>query len=599
MIHYELYPQQNETRTCWKLDGLWRFAFDDHQVGKKEGWMNGLPNSISMPVPGSFQDVFTDRASHDYCGDFWYETEFIIPKELSDSQINIRFGSVTHRGIIYINGQLCGFHEGGYLPFAIDISEFVRKGEKNLLSICANNELSEETLPCGNIKELKDGRKIATPYFDFFNYAGIHRSVYIVVHSQKSIVDFNTDYQLQGKDAKVEYEIFTSCDDGEIEVSLWDVQGKQCAIQKGRKNSLEVKNVHLWKVRDAYLYTMKILLRNGEQIIDEYSTKIGIRTVKVQGTKILINNEPIYLKGFGKHEDFALLGRGFNYSVAKRDFECMKWTNANCFRTSHYPYAEEWYAMADEEGFLIIDEVPAVGMMRSTKNFAKAGQGGFTRFFQTDTVATLLKNHCAQLKEMIQRDKNHPSVFAYSLFNEPETTSPEAREYFQNIFSCARGCDPQSRPLTGALEKNSSPEKCMVYDLCDFICLNRYYGWYIHGGGEIDDAIEQFHEEMNQWKSKHLDVPFLFTEFGTDTLAGQHNLPGIMWSEEYQKEYYQKNFEAFDDYDFIQGELTWNFADFATSEGIMRVNGNKKGVFTRDRQPKSSAYLLKERWSKR
>lgn len=98
---------------------------------------------------------------------------------------------------------------------------------------------------------------------------------------------------------------------------------------------------------------------------------------------ILINGKSVYLKGFGKHEDFDILGRGFNWAVAKRDFECMKWTDTNCFRTSHYPYAEEWYQMADEEGFLIIDEVPAVGMMRSTHNFAAAGTGQYTYFFET------------------------------------------------------------------------------------------------------------------------------------------------------------------------------------------------------------------------
>ncbi len=86
------------------------------------------------------------------------------------------------------------------------------------------------------------------------------------------------------------------------------------------------------------------------------------------------------------------------------------------------------------------------------------------------------------------------------------------------------------------------------------------------------------------------------TEFGTDTLDSLHKLPSIMWSQEYQDEYYERNFSVFDSYDFITGELTWNFADFQTTEGIMRVNGNKKGVFTRNRQPKSSAFVLKKRW---
>ena len=137
----------------------------------------------------------------------------------------------------------------------------------------------------------------------------------------------------------------------------------------------------------------------------------------------------------------------------------MKWTEANCFRTSHYPYAEEWYQFADEEGFLIIDEIAAVGMMRSTHNFVAAGSGKYTSFFEAPTVPQLLENHKHQVEEMITRDKNHPSVFAFSLFNEPETISKEAGEYFSSVFETARKLDPQHRPMTGAFEKNSKPER--------------------------------------------------------------------------------------------------------------------------------------------
>ena len=352
-------------------------------------------------------------------------------------------------------------------------------------------------------------------------------------------------------------------------------------------------------MRHAYLYTLEMELRREETLVDCYADRIGIRTVAVEGTRILINGEPVYLKGFGKHEDFAVLGRGFNGAVAKRDFECMKWMGANCFRTSHYPYAEEWYRMADEEGFLIIDEGPAVGMMRSFFNFAVAGTGGANKgFFASETVPELLKHHIAQVEDMIRRDKNHPSVFAFSLFNEPETTSPEARDYFTAVFAAARAADPQHRPLTGAMEKSSSPEKDLCNPLCDFICLNRYYGWYIAGGAELPLAMKLFAEEMDQWTAKKLNKPFVFTEFGGDTLGSIHSLPSVMWSQEYQREMMEETFAMFDRYDFVQGELAWNFADFQANQGIMRVMGNKKGIFTRDRQPKDVAFLMKERWEK-
>ena len=101
---------------------------------------------------------------------------------------------------------------------------------------------------------------------------------------------------------------------------------------------------------------------------------------------------------------------------------------------------------------------------------------------------------------------------------------------------------------------------------------------------------------MDAWKALNLDKPFIFTEYGTDTLGTEHKLPSVMWSQEYQEEYLNMTNEVFDSYDFIKGEQIWNFADFQTTEGILRVNGNKKGVFTRDRQPKDAAYLLRRRW---
>lgn len=591
-----LYPCSNEKRLRISLDGVWNFKFDPDEKGGEEQWKNGLSDTIQMPVPAGFADLFTDAESRDYCGDFWYETEFFLPDEAEEKEYFLRFGSLTHRAVVYCNGIEVGTHEGGFLPVVVPVTEAAKKGVPNRLVIKLNNELNEESLPCGTVHQLKDGRKLVKPYFDFFNYAGIQRSVYLVSVPKAAIEDYSVVYELEGADALVHYQVKTNCD-YLVKVELRDKEGNPVAQADGIQGTLRVENAHLWKVRKAYLYTLTILISDEGKLLDKYTEKIGIRTVRIEGTKILLNEEPVYLKGYGKHEDFEVIGRGFNWGVAKRDFECMKWTNANCFRTSHYPYADEWYQMADEEGFLIIDEVPAVGMMRSMSNFAAAGSGSkYTYFFEAPTVPALKAVHLQAVEEMIARDKNHPSVIAWSLFNEPETISSYAREYFKAIFDRARELDPQSRPLTGALEKTSSPEKCQCCDLCDFVCLNRYYGWYISGGPEIVDAREAFFDEMDRWEKRGLNVPFVFTEFGADTLGTEHKLPSVMWSQEYQNEYMELSFEVFDRYDFIQGELVWNFADFQASQGIMRVNGNKKGVFTRNRQPKDVAYHLKERW---
>ncbi|SFG38158.1 glycoside hydrolase family 2 TIM barrel-domain containing protein [Oribacterium sp. WCC10] len=639
MMESLLYPCMTVTRMKLSLDGMWKFSFDREKTGEENHWEKGLSEYEMMPVPGSFADLYTDKKKKNYCGDFWYETDFVVPgiseSKRCEKRILLRFGSVTHRVVVYVNGQRIGEHEGGFLPFVFDVTDCVYPGI-NRLSVKANNELNEECLPCGTVRKNKDGSLTAKPYFDFFNYSGIQRSVELLLVPNTSVEDYSYVTELVDGTAKIDLKVKLRngevSGDVNVSVKLIDENGKvvleerlynydkESLSGKTMENktcdfvsseagcvseieclrytkSLSVESPFLWNVRDAHLYDIIIRVTDKTgKLLDEYTDRIGLRTVEVKGKEILVNGKPVYLKGYGKHEDFNILGRTFNYSVARRDFECMKWNGANCFRTSHYPYADEWYRMADEEGFLIIDEVPAVGMMRSTHNFVDAGTGKYTYFFETPTVSKLKNNHIQQVREMITRDKNHPSVIAFSLFNEPETTSDYAYDYFSDIFEEARKLDPEKRPLTGALEKNSSPEKCKCHPLLDFISLNRYYGWYISGGEDFEEAEGKFRDELDRWKALGVNKPFIMTEFGTDTLAGNHSLPGTMWSEEYQNDYYEMNFRVIDDYDFIQGELVWNFADFATSEGIFRVGGNKKGIFTRDRQPKSAAFVLKSRW---
>ena len=595
--HSMLYPKTTLTRRRISMDGMWKFCLDEKAVGEKEGWMDGIPGEEMIPVPASFQDFYTEKDIREYTGDFWYETDFFVPGEWEGREILLRFGAATHRASVYVNGILITEHEGGFLPFSAKVTTVVRYDSYNKVVVKVNNELNCTNLPCGETITLPNGKKMSKPYFDFFNYAGLQRSVYLLALPGESIVDFDLDYAIHGKNAEVSYQIRTNGEHA-VQLALFDAKGHCVAQKDGKEGVLYVENARLWQVRNAYLYRLRIRIMDGEELIDEYEQEIGIRTVKVEGTDILINGEPVYLKGFGKHEDSDIVGRGFSIGIMKRDFELMKWIGANSFRTSHYPYSEEIYQMADREGFLIIDEVPAVGMFQSLMNFMEASTGKQTAFFEKETTPVLLKAHLRAIEEMIARDKNHPSVVAWSLLNEPETTNEAAVPYFKEVFDLANKLDMQKRPRTFALIMNSLPDTCKCYQFSDIIALNRYYGWYMKGGYEISVAEELFRKEMNAWKEKKLNKPFIFTEYGADTLASEHKLPSVMWSQEYQDEYLKMTHEVFDSYDFIKGEQIWNFADFQTTEGIMRVNGNKKGVFTRQRQPKDIAYKLKERWEK-
>lgn len=189
-----LYPRATTTRRLIGLDGMWRFSFDPESKGVEAGWALELPSSLSMPVPASFCDLFTDKASREYCGDFWYETSFFVPAEWSGWDIVLRFGSVTHRARVFVNGVEVAQHEGGFLPFDATVTNIVRYNQFNKLSVLANNELSETMLPAGTTRTLADGRKIAAPYFDFYNYAGIHRPVWLMALPKERVLDYSTRY---------------------------------------------------------------------------------------------------------------------------------------------------------------------------------------------------------------------------------------------------------------------------------------------------------------------------------------------------------------------------------------------------------------------
>ena len=488
-----LYPRATTTRRLIGLDGMWRFSFDPESKGVEAGWALDLPSSLSMPVPASFCDLFTDKASREYCGDFWYETSFFVPAEWSGWDIVLRFGSVTHRARVFVNGVEVAQHEGGFLPFDATVTNIVRYNQFNKLSVLANNELSETMLPAGTTRTLADGRKIAAPYFDFYNYAGIHRPVWLMALPKERVLDYSTRYRLTETGAEIDYTVSTN-GPHPVTVELYDGTTR-VAESSGTTGTLVVKNAKLWNIHAAYLYDLVIRIHEGSAVVDEYLDRIGIRTFEIRHGRFLLNGSPVYLRGFGRHEDADIRGRGLDLPTVKRDFELMKWIGANCFRTSHYPYAEEIYQMADEEGFLIIDEVPAVGFMQSTANFLAANQGNGRQqgFFEKETTPALLKNHKAALTDMIDRDKNHPSVIAWSLLNEPQCTSAGTEEYFKPLFELARRLGAQVYTHTDWRGYGIQRQRAQDYATGDWVLMI--------------DTDERVTPELRQAILKVLDAP--------------------------------------------------------------------------------------------
>ncbi len=588
-----LKPQATATRELVNLDGLWQFKVDFKDEGFGQGWASkSLDTDLQAPVPASYNDVFTDVKIREHVGWVWYQRQVRVPRGWAGERILVRADSATHEGVIFVNGREVARHLGGYMPFSADVTDFVSAGEEFNLTIAVSNVLTNETIPPGRVVTKSDGTKQQTYLHDFYNYGGLARSIWIYSLPKVSVDDVTVVTDFEGSTGKVSYSVATSAD-ADVRVTLFDEDGKQVAHAEGASAQLSIPNVKLWQPGNAYLYSLKVEALVDGKLVDEYTINVGVRTVKVDGNKFLVNDEPFYFTGFGMHEDHVVKGKGHDNSFMVNDFELLKWVGANSFRTSHYPYAEEVMDYADRHGILIIDETAAVGLNQS---FTSMFGGPKLPTFGPETANEKTQANLLQaVRELIQRDKNHPSVVLWSITNESETGIPEAVDFFKPAIDLAHELD-STRPVTYINVMTEPFGKCLVAPLVDVICLNRYWGWY-EDHSDLPNAAIHLEEELKGWTEKY-SVPFIITEYGADTIAGGHSIHNLPWSEEYQTAYLEMSHGVFDKFPAVVGEHVWNFADFQTKPGIFRVLGNKKGAFTRDRQPKAAAHTLRARWTK-
>lgn len=585
-----LYPIESVSRKLLSLDGMWRFKLDgimlsEEQAGKR------LNDYRMMPVPASYNDILSDGDVRDHQGWVWYERDLVIQEDLLDERVLIRFGSATHKARLYINGEFLCEHVGGFSPFEFEINEKVKVG-KNLLQIAVDNQLDFTTIPLGH--QTGEGENKRTQgLFDFFNYAGIHRPVKLYTTPKEYIKDaVNTDFQ--DTTGIIEYSV-DACGSGNLKINIYDENEVLVVEGEGLNGKIEIPNVKLWQPLNAYLYNMEITYTSDDNVTDVYELPVGVRTVEVKDGKFLINNKPFYFKGFGKHEDSHIHGRGFDEALNAKDIGLLKWIGANSFRTSHYPYSEEMMRLSAKEGIVIIDEVAAVGMMVGMIAFGGGLTGGASKPMKTWEVVDPAKNHDLAITELIARDKNNPAVVMWCVANEPDSHEEGAIEYFTPRIQLIRDLDPQKRPVTLVTHLMPATND-KVYPLVDVMCFNRYYGWYIDGGN-LKAAEQKLRAELDFWANTASDKPIVFTEYGADTVAGLHDVHEIMFTEEYQVKFYEMYHKVFDEYPQVVGEQAWNFADFEVWQGIMRVQGNKKGIFTRERQPKMMATEYRKRWT--
>lgn len=587
-----LYPQRNQTRDVLDTSGLWQFQLDPDEIGQSQGWFNTLPDPRPIAVPCSWNDLYND--ARDYLGLAWYRTEVWIPSAWQSQRVYLRVGSANYAAKVWVNGEVVAEHFGGHLPFMADVTRQLVWDRPNVIAIAVENKQLSERVPPGpgegpgGVAGLMGGFPATT--YDFFPYAGLHRPVLLYsVPATAHIDDVTVVTTIDGTDGIVAVKVITGGDyAGRGKLRLNDAETDLQFRAGTAEARLRVPQARLWSPADPHLYPLLVTLNDQQRVTDAYTLEIGIRTVEVRGSEILLNGQPTKLTGFGMHEDFPIHGRGQDLPVWIRNFELLRWIGANSFRTSHYPYAEEVMQLADRLGFLVINEIPAVGL-----DFEDSAE----------LTAQRLAQCRQQLRELIARDKNHPSTIMWCVANEPlagtplgvEPPAPAAVEaglnFFRQLYQDAYQLDG-TRPVT-LVGVQGGPRDW--HGLFDVVCINRYYGWYV-SGGQLDQAEEELAGELDAL-DEAFGKPIIITEFGADTLPGVHSTPPEMWTEEYQVEILGRYLDVAAKRPFMAGMHVWNFADFKTGQATGRAAGmNFKGVFTRDRRPKMAAHFLRSRW---
>lgn len=320
-----LYPRASETRIVRSLDGIWNFVrsdTNDQDEGFREQWfLKDLRESrsvINMPVPSSYNDVVEDDKVRDHVGKVWYDRKFFVPHSWETERVWVRFGSINYEGEVWINGVHVAHHVFGHLPFEAEITNQVIYGKENRITILVDNTLTPDSVPQGDIvqQDNDDGKVTLLKYtFDYFHYAGIHRSVHLYTTPTTYIKEVNIETTVDN--------------DGHGYVKFWIIASNNAITNYGNVNIYDrdmilvasqavngsmsgeatINRVNKWwpylmNSDPGYLYTIEFRLSTQTQEdIDIYRMKFGVRTLKWTDTMFLINDKPVYFRGFGKHED--------------------------------------------------------------------------------------------------------------------------------------------------------------------------------------------------------------------------------------------------------------------------------------------------------
>ncbi len=559
-----------KNRSTYSLNGYWKIIVDPYENGyynyryepRGDGYFENkkpkdksdlveynFDNSDSLKVPGDWNTQ--DDKYFFYEGTIWYKKSFKIKRVITKRYL-LHFGAVNYDAKIYLNGKKLGEHEGGFTPFNFEITDLLKEDE-NFVVVKVDNKRKREGVPTLNT--------------DWWNYGGITRDVNIIEVPET----FIQDYSLQLKnDSKNNIDGWIKLNGSEqnkiIKILIPEIKvDEEISADKNGLAYFHIKNnITLWSPKNPKLYEVQFIAGD-----DTLKDQIGFRTIKTKGSQILLNGEPIFLRGISVHEESPIRkGRAFNEDDAITTLKWAKELGCNYIRLAHYPHNENIIRIAEKMGIMIWAEIPVY----------------WTILWENEQT---LKNAINQLTTMIVRDKNRASVIIWSVAN--ETPRGEARlKLLKSLIDTAKSLD-NTRLITAATELSHKDNTMIIDDplgaYLDVIGVNEYIGWY---GGKPEDAPKI------KWENSY-NKPLIISEFGGGAKYGLHGNKNERWTEEYQAYIYEQQLKMIKTIPFLKGISPWILTDFRSPRrplpGIQDF-WNRKGLISEKGEKKMAFFIL-------
>jgi beta-glucuronidase len=563
-------PIQNvQSRNSTSLNGYWNIIIDPYENGyynyRYQPSTNGyfknykakneselveynFDLSDSLRVPGDWN---TQKESlFFYEGTIWYKKSFDYTL-IEGRRLFINFGAVNYHAIVYINGEKVGEHRGGFTQFCFEITGQVLSGN-NFVVVKVDN------------KRLRDG--VPTLNTDWWNYGGITRDVTLIETPPVFIQDYSIQLA-KGKTGKIKGRIKLNGEGAEEKISINIPELHITNILSSDNNHFEVDaDPELWSPENPKLYEVQI--SRGIEVIKD---KIGFRTIETEGSEILLNNKPVFLKGISIHEESPVKGgRANTLEDARKTLGWVKELGCNFVRLAHYPHNENIIRVAEEMGIMVWSEIPVYWTILWDNN---------------ETYA----NAENQLIEMITRDKNRANVIIWSVANETPR-SDRRLSFLSNLITKARSIDP-SRLISAATELSYEDKSVLIDDplseKLDVIGANEYIGWYSYTPSD---------PPAFKWTS-NFNKPLIISEFGGGALKGNYGNKETRWTEEYQEDIYINQVKMCREIPFLKGISPWILVDFRSPRRPLpniQDFWNRKGLISDKGEKKKAFYILRD-----